>query len=273
MTKKSHIITPIEYVEVVPEQQLPGINYERRLTLARLIAVTSDNLNMPVGYAADEDLLRSRPNELQSGLYIMRDDPRYEDAELRINNVVFPSHEFPKLTRSPQDLARQMMANTRRARRGDPDRDETEHAAHRAAGHALEAQIVASRGLAAQMLERRQLMASLAKDLSGTWPHYKGQNLELKRAELDRVIHETAEVAAVNMPDMDNLAVQGLHRAIRLHLYRPDISLPHRRARWTGYMQLVARHSRAKQQVAEQKADFATREFRKYQPYLEDVLF
>jgi hypothetical protein len=127
-------------------------------------------------------------------------------------------------------------------------------------------------GLKRKLEHRREVLASLQLDLSGTWPHYKGKNLEARREEVDQAIHETAEVAAVNM-EWDNVAFQGLHRAIKMHLYRSDVNPAHRLARWHQYMTMVDRHTRAKLQVAGGSIKQTAKEFEKYKPFLEDVLF
>ncbi|MDL2341643.1 MAG: hypothetical protein QFB87_01005 [Patescibacteria group bacterium] len=273
MSRKSEIITPVEYSEVVGAQTLDGIDYERRISLGKLVARTAAVLDLPAGYASDDDLLRARPDQLQTGLYVLPQDARYEDAELRIRDTIFPSQEFSVVARSPGDLVRHAKSVTRKARAGNPDRDETEHATNRSAAHALEAKLVGTDVLLQQWQERRRVLASLAIDLGGTWPHYKAKNLELRRVEVDQAIHQTAEVAAVNRPDWDNQVVQGIHRAIKVHLYRTDTSAEHRIARWLGYMKLVDRHTFAKFQVASTARKFTDWEFQKYKSYLEDVLF
>lgn len=273
MGKKLEIVTPIEFSEVIPAQELAGINYARRLTFGRLIAQTALHEAIPDGYATDEDLFRARPDQLNGGLYILPQDARYEDAELRIKDTVFPSQEFHVITRSPTDLARSSKANTRRSRAANPDRDETIHASMRSAGHALEGKLQATDDLLRQWREHRWLLSSLAVDLGGTYPHWKGKNLEARRESVDKVIHQTAEVAVVNQPGLASEAVDGIHRAIKVHLYRTDTSNEHRIARWLGYMKLVDRHTRAKIQIADRAQFFAGREFLKYKPYLEDALF
>lgn len=270
MVKKSEIVTPIEFSEVVRAQTLSVINYGRRLTFGRLIAQSALAEGVPEDYATQADLFRARPDQLVSGLYVLPQDPRYRDAELRIKDTIFPSQEFHVIARSPEDLARKVKATTRRARTSHPDRDETERAINRSAAHALKTKLEHTGRLGDQWHRRRWLLSSLAVDLGGTYPHFKGKNLEDRREEVDKLIHQTVEVAAVNQPGWNNIAVEGLHRAVKCNLYRKNTSPEHRIARWLGYMKLVDRHTRAKIQIADQATLYTNREFQKYKPYLED---
>ena len=273
MSKIKEIITPIDYAEVVPAQQLEGVDYDRRMGFAKLLARTAGAEALPADYASPTDLALARPESLQAGLYVLRDDPRYSDAQLRVQDTIFPSQEFGFIARSPADLARHSKATTRKANAGNPDRDDAGLKIQRSAGHALETKIEATDALLLAWQERRRLLASLAIDLGGTYPHYKGRNLELRRVEIDQAIHQTAEVAAVNRPDWNNKIVEGVHRAIKVHLYRTDTTVEARIFRWVSYMKLVDRHTRAKSQIATEAQKFTVREFQKYKPYLEDALF
>jgi len=270
---KNTIITPIEFDQVIPAQELAGVDYGRRMVFAKLLARTATAEALPTDYATAAELALARPDTLQSGLYVLREDSRYDDAELRFQDVVFPSQEFDYIARSPADLARHAKAVTRKANAGNPDRDETAQKIQRSPGWALKNKIAAVDAVQVQWQHRRQLLASLAIDLGGTYPHYKGKNLELRRAEIDQVIHQTAEVAAYNQVGWNNAIVEGVHRAIKLHLYRTDTTVEARIFRWLSYMKMVDRHTRAKSQTVTDAHKFTITEFQKYKPYLEDVLF
>ncbi len=272
-SREAQIITPIAYDEVVAAQEISGIDYDRRLTLSRLVQVTSEHLDLPLDYASVVDQERARPYSFRGGLYVRRDDPRHETAKLLHRDVVFPSQEFDTLVNSPREFTKRIEARIIKANQEMRDRDELNHKTHRGAGEALKTKIFNLGSLSTKLANRNLLLDSLSTDMSSEWQaHYKARNLESRREEVDQIIHETAEVSSYNM-EWGDAAVSGLHKAIKFHLYRKDDHPQHRRTRWLEYMKVVRQHTHAKLAEAAKSKDACLKEFEKYAPYLEDVLF
>lgn len=267
--RETRPVTPVEYAEVVPAQVWADIEPDRRITSGRLLQVISHELALPLDYAGQEDLQRATPKVLQGGLYIMPRDPRYKTAELRSGDVVFPSYEYPIVTRSARDLAVTTSARVRKANRDLADRDELERKAMHGAAEALNGKLLSMTRLHDHLEARRTMLRSLGNDLQSTWTaHFKAKNLDKRREEADQAIHETAEVACVNL-GLDTVAIEGLHRAIKLHLYRQDENPVLQRVRWQQYIVMTGRHTRAKQERLATQLRFSQKEFERYEPYMD----
>lgn len=270
--KSEEIVTPVEFEEVLEAQQLPDIDYDRRITFGRLLTATAAALAVPEGYASPVDLERSRPEVLVGGLYIRRQDPRHGSSHLTYSEVVFPSQEFDTVARSPHDMGEQVYGLNHKRNKSTTDRDERHATAMRAAGHVLDERLTKLNGFRARLIMREHTLSRLMSEVVQTehpWiAHWKAGNLEAARAMADQAIHETAEVATVNL-GWNHAAVEGMHRAITTVLYRPDQNLGLMRAGWRAYLKMVLDHTAAKAQLVSRSYQGCMKELETYQPFLD----
>ena len=135
----------------------------------------------------------------------------------------------------PPDIELRQAVNPRR-REGDA------LAVIRSAVHLLDSKIVAIHGLRKELTEERRLWISLRGQLrTGRWGHYKGKNITKHRRDVDERIHDTADLAALNL-DSEFYKMPGVHRAIYKELY--DEPEAQRLANWKNYLAMLLAHSR-----------------------------
>lgn len=89
------------------------------------------------------------------------------------------------------------------------------------------------------------------------------------RALADEKIHEMVEVSSINTPDLNNAAVNGLHRVIRKKLYHGNYSQAERGYNWQRYLKTLGVYTGAKLHKIAVSRTMCTKELLQYQPYLD----
>lgn len=256
--------------EVVSTPVHIEIDWERRTNFNRLLERTCAGLGY-IPLTRDVGAGIAEPKVIGQGLYIDVSDRRYRNAEQLYEGVVFPSREFKFIARNPRDLAKHTKSGTREANKTLSDRDEAYQKVGRSAGHVLETQITRLTRYAATMSEKRLRLLSLVRDIDPPLGvvHYKAKNLEIVRNEVDEAIHETAEVATINL-NFDTTAVRGLHKVIRYNLYGSS-DQERRMAYWRRYIVMTGKHTRAKLNAATTSKIACERELTIYAPFLNNT--
>lgn len=276
-----------------PLDNLVGIDPDRRITLARLANAHGNYLG-PIQPQENEDVVLevsakdfeyAQPAAIGHGLWIPRKDPRYRSPTtedlVRISpkggpflpGLVFPTGEWRKVARSPKDLARHTMDQTRTANLNIADLTETERKVGASAAHALDQKDTYMESLKTNLLERRnQLLVPLYKQTrqrSGK-PRYQNQflakNLDRKRREFDEILHDTIETATINL-DLNRFAINGLHRAVNSNLYRrgSSVDLIHQ---WRGYVAFIGAYDKARITRLEISQSECQRVRKAYEPFV-----
>lgn len=276
-----------------PLDKLVGIDPARRITLARLANAHGNYLG-PIQPQENEDVILevgpkdfeyAKPVAIAHGLWIPRKDPRYRSPTTEdlirvspkggpfLTGLVFPNGEWRKVARSPEDLARHAMDQTRLANTNTEDRTEAERRVGASAAHVLDQKDSYMESLKTGLLKRRNtLLAPLYKQTrqrSGK-PRFQNQflakNLDRKRREFDEVLHDTIETATINL-DLNRYAVNGLHRAVNSNLYRRGSSaeLIHH---WRGYIALVGAYEKARIERLKISQDECRRVRKAYDPFV-----
>lgn len=285
--------------EIVPIRQHVEIDWERKLTLRRLVWIIAENEPLPQSYATSDDLTNAQPLAIEAGLYIPKDDPRYENAEglIEVNprfatdaaktaaqevgegkqpkvpptfiGVIFPPDEFKGIGYYPKALAKRVRTDTRAANLSAADRDEVDEKAGRSAGHTLEGYIKKMNGLQNGLFDERNMLRSLFKDLTTpAWQaHYKARNLDKKRKQADEKIHKTAEVASINL-NLGNTAIEGLHKAIKFNLYG-HLTQDQLVESWLRYIVMTGRYASARIDRLVSSIAASQSELGRYQEFLD----
>lgn len=214
---------------------IPSVDPSSRITLVRLAGLYGRNLGPTDGAdqgsdiileVEEEDFKRAEPRAIEQGLYIPRHDSRYRDPAteqlVRITpehnkmqlGVVFPVNEFHVVARSAPDLAKHVMAKTRRANAGNPDHLAVESTVGRSAAHALDTKIQGLNKLENELIENRNsLLIPLYRDTRRIWQsHFKAKNLDKKFKQFQEQYHQTIETACINL-GYGTTTVKALHRA------------------------------------------------------------
>jgi hypothetical protein len=191
------------------------------------------------------------------------------------HGVSIPASQFRMVTRSPKDLANAVYTNTlgindrRSPEDRVTDRDEMKETAARAAGHALNSQLVHLETLATAYSARREDLLGIMRELKAPfWAHYKLSNLDKMRRTADIAIHQSIETASINMNDWDTYEVDGLHRAIRFHMYGHDGHNNARMHYYRKYVLMAGRHTRNIINAIEESKKATDRERQIYLPAL-----
>lgn len=283
---------------------LNDIDPDRRITLARLaldmgallgpLPAAASTVDRPLQVAI-EDLRRAEPTYVDRGLYIWKDDPRYENGELLIKTrfamgvnvvgeedmklpfdirrqpgVVFHPDEYHTVARSAPDLVRATRAKTRRANQDLPDREEAAHKVNRSAAHIMAGYIVGLTLLEDEYVTEHKLLTSLYKQTrAGGTPQnqYKAVNLDRARHQVDELFHETIETAAVNNGWGQKLT-SSAHRAVASNLYRRGSSREIDLA-WQRYIRMQGLYINARWFKLIQSRMACESQHSLYQPYLE----
>ncbi|MCA9334328.1 hypothetical protein KC963_04730 [Candidatus Saccharibacteria bacterium] len=257
----TYTIDDLSELDLERRTTLPTVSRQIGQVLSRHLIESSTTDNALT--ISKEDRERVQEESLQSGLYIYEDDPRYVDASelvtvrsrrgvaiargMRLTlpfeadfasqpAVVFPSDEYSKVARSPYDLVKATMANTRNAKQKanlelpEAERlsgEEIEKEVKASARAVLRTYIESTEDLESEYLADGSTLSRINRQTQGIAPgetktpqnQYKGINLvkEIRRAE--EMFRETIEVAAINN-NWGNKQVAGAHNALTKGLYR-----------------------------------------------------
>jgi hypothetical protein len=255
-----------------------GINPERRMTFNRLLRLTGEITDLGEEPTTD-DYVHAEPPSIETGLYIGPRDPRFASGEQLVRvgvpahpvtattrdfGVVFPSDEFSVVARSPRDFARHTEARTRNANLVNDNRDEVDEKVRRSVIHALDSKVKSISKLSIDLGTERTALLSLYRDLNYSWQaHHKVRNLAKLRIFADEKIHETAELATINL-EMDTVAIKGLHRAIKKNLYGGNRSHARTAFNWQRYIKMVGTHTKAKLEKADISQRMCEKELDRY---------
>jgi hypothetical protein len=269
------VILP-KHSEVVQAGTYHGVDAEDRITLGRLIRLAGEGI--------DEPWPHEEPSVpfIKSGLYIPPSDPRFKRAELLVKvgvdlksmasgnvGVVFPPDEFKTVARSPRDLVRHMQATTRRANETNEDRDDVTERTGRSAGHVLAQKMAAMAALSGTLDVDRDFLRKMYKELDSSWiAHYMSKNLERHRVRADEMIHDTADVAAINM-NYGSQGVARLHNGIKKRLYGGNRSHAQISEQWQSYIELVGKYIGMRLVKIDVSTQLCQDELVAYQPYLD----
>lgn len=240
---------------------------------------------------SEDDLKRIQEESIEAGLYIGSDDPRYVDREeqpeeeygaesglvtirspqgvLRAQElnlklpdafkhgaqpgVVFPPNEYPKVARSPKDLAKAAMV-AQRAKLWEENaallpeeqmsRSEINEKVKAKARAVLRGFIDSGVKLELEYDDDHEVLLRLRRQTRGLGEgetrtpqnHYKARNLARDLRTADEMFRETLEVAAI-YNNWGEKQVQGAHKALTKILYR-GISPAANGLAWRGMTEL-----------------------------------
>lgn len=285
--------------DVVRFSPLESIDWERRMTLRNLVWLHAADQQLPDGFATEQALADAHPLTIESGLYISVDDPRHDGAEglVKVNtkfatanakeaideiragkrpkvpptgvSIVFPPDEFESVGHYPRALAKHMRSRTRKANFANPNRDEADETVGRSGGHILENYIGKMEVVENRIVDERKMLRSLFRDLaSPVWQaHYKARNLEKRRETTDEKIHETSEIATINL-NLGTDSIKALHNAIKYNLYGHNTH-DEQVAWWKSYIALVMRYGAARIDRLTSATDACRDELKQFQPFLD----
>ena len=270
-------------------QDLPQVDAEQRITLGRLANFYGQRLGPADGiiYSQDtllevqeKDFVQAKPSAINRGLYIPRSDRRFSDPKteqlVRVtpkddrqqDGVVFPVQEFHLVARNAKDLVKHVMAKTRKANGGNPDRIEVDGTVGRSAGHAMESKIQGLNVLENQLIENRsRLLIPLYRETYSSWQsHFKAKNLDKKRLQFDEQLHDTIETANINL-NLGSTAVKAVHRAATANMHRRGSSseLNHH---WQKYIKMVGEYVSARRAKVVISRTQCQEELKHYEPFL-----
>lgn len=222
------------------------------------VTTTQDNL-LQVGPA---DFRNIQADMLYPGLYIHPRDPRFKDpateqlVKVRSNDapdqpgIVFPAREFHVVARNAADLAKHVMAKTRRANDNNPDGESVEARVGRSAGHALEGKVLGLNELEKEYITvRNSVLIPLYREAKRNgavhWrAHYGPKNLDKKRRLFDELTHEVIDTASLNL-NLGSTALKAAHRAEASKLYRAR-STRERSANWLASLEFAGNYLKAR---------------------------
>jgi hypothetical protein len=276
--------------ELITPKAFPELDPASRISALSLIDQTSPNIRFGQEPSL-HDFRHSAVSYLNSGLYVPTDEasragkdvehiieigakrdvsqPREDKVKSRFG-VAFQPVEFKVLARSAPDLGRHLVVKTLEARRNHEDRSQRRDASKRAAGHGLQTKIAAMDSLSLDLSANNRVLYHLAEHLL----HPDKIRVRLGRLEHElglgvEKIHDTAEVASIYL-GLDNLSTNGLHRAIKKHIWSGNYSSQERGAFLFEYLKMVGVHNLAKKHKVELAKHKAKQELAtKYQTYLD----
>lgn len=244
----------------VPAGEHTGVDPTGRITLRRLLGVISSEIEI-IEEPTIKDFEGAEPTKIEQLLYVYPLDRRYRDTKQPVviisNNglqptsdsrigVLFPVEEFSTVARNARDLARHTFNKTRNANKTLPDREERDEISRRSVIHALTGKVVSMQNLLCDYDDENKIYKSLFKDLKTDWiAHQKSSTLDVRREFVDQKIHANAELAAMSI-NLGNLAVDGIHNAIRKNLYGGNKSSSEQAHIWQRYIAVNGRHNNAK---------------------------
>lgn len=241
LANKAVLDIPLERVGIDPEQRvnLPDLAFAigRTSTLPE-----KEELEPMTDKALDiyrNNFLQGSVKAIESGLYIPPRDERFKSANLiitighqpcelerdgvvgRRTGVIFPADEFKIVARNARDFVKHVKAQSLAKNADNPDKEEVEQTALRAAARAMTRKIDDLDDLEQDIIDERQLLIKVYRQAKGTnrGPRYKAKNLDKLRKQADEIIHNTAETSAINR-NLGTISVKAMHKAIMSSLYR-----------------------------------------------------
>lgn len=234
------------------------------------------------------DFERGSVVSIESGLYIPPDDIRRPKADLLVvighqpnvldglkgvapnkTGVVFPAEEFKIVARNARDFAKHVRAGSINKNADNPNREEAEATADRAAGHAMDIKISGMNSLENQLIEEFELLSQIFRQAKSNWrAQYKAKNLDRDRKKVDEIIHNIAETSVVNF-NFGTTAVNGIHRAIASNLYRRGSSSEISR-QWRLYTAMAGRYANARRGKIAQSRKDCEEQLQRFQPALDE---
>jgi hypothetical protein len=285
-------LVPYYKAELVPPQDFPNLNPSSTISVVGLIKRTSPKLKFGAEPSL-HDFRHAAVTYLENGLYIPTDDAsRYgkhvehvievgakrktaQPKEDRVKSqfgVAFQPVEFNIVAHSPGHLGAQTVVKTLQAHSGEGNREASRDGAKRSGGHAaLETKIDAMSALRTELSDNNEVLYRLVGHL--LHPHKVRLTYRHSRHDLAlgvEKIHNTAELASIYL-ELDNIAIVGLHRAIKKHIWSGNYSNSERGAFLVEYLKMVGVHNKAKNHkislsIVNSKAVLR----RKYQTYLDE---
>lgn len=283
---ENQLVLPSHH-EVVSFGEYPQISHEQRLSLKRLLGIIHDQIQ-PTPRAEVKDFEAATAASLKNNLLISPSSPTFHTAQhtsrlgVKLNHnpekmtgdfgVVFPPNEYYVVAHNPAGLGFHTVNRTRRSREQDADRQGSGRASMRSAGHALIQKRHSQAQLGRRLNSELAVMVRLAVDLRTTLrSRFKLKNLEPMRVLADEKIHETVEVACLNLPESSskNQMIEGRHVAVFEELYG-DMSSNKRAQNWVTYLGLTCLHTYAKLYKLRLSYERCGQELGRYQPYLDE---
>jgi hypothetical protein len=272
---EGRVILP-RHAQVVQAASYKGVAGEDRITLGRLIKLAGEGIYEP--WQHEEPAI----SFINQGLYIHPQDPRFARAQLLVRSgvdlqsndpknfgVVFPPEEFRTVARSPRDLVRHMQAVTRRANETNEDPDDVAERTGRSAGHVLTEKMAAMAALSGTLEGRQAFLRKMYKELRSPWiAHYMSKNLERHRGSVDEMIHDTADLATVNL-NLCSEALKRMHVGVKKKLYGGNRTHDEISKEWQAYITLVGRHIGMRLLKVDASVRLCEVELSTYQPYLD----
>lgn len=235
-----------------------------------------------------EDFRNSHPGLLNGGLYIHPRDRRFRDPAteqlVKVRppdapseyGVVFPAREFHIVARSAQDLAKHVMAKTRRANEACLDSVAVEARVGRSAAHALEGKVLGLNGLESELIIVRNtilipLYREAKRNQASHWrAHYGPRNLDKKRRVFDDLSHEAIDTASINL-NLGSTALKAAHRAETSRRYRARTARE-RSANWMMSIAFVGKYLNSRHRKVVTSRDQCQKELVFYREFLTSEL-
>ena len=241
-------IEPAYMADVVPVCEIEGIDWDRRLTLRRLVLTIAQSDSLGIEEVSGADLAQADRASIEAGLYISNRDPRYRIAEGLVKftwdestaearaahhhpdgasvpppsvGVVFPPDQYGSLAHYAGGIVRRSQSKTRKAHWAETDREEADQIVGRSGVHTLENYIDKMSRAQDGILAERDNLRKLRRDLVvPVWQsRLNARKIDASRADLDEKIHEYAELASISL-NAGTFSVRGMHKAIKRKLYR-----------------------------------------------------
>ncbi len=185
-----------------------------------------------------DDFRRARLERLSSGLYVPKGSELYRTADRLITigyapctleaqgvvdrdvGVVVGPDEYDRYMRSAWGVALHSRTTTRDARDQDKVREETIRATKSSAVQTMDNYIMSMKKLEGEFIIKADLFWSMYRDARSVWhAGHRTKNLEVKRRQVDEMIHEIAEIA-IGTLNYGTTKAKATHNVIASNLYR-----------------------------------------------------
>jgi hypothetical protein len=273
------------------DDDMTFINLDKRINLARLAMLYGRKLGPLEGVGEDYDYLldvvaadfeNASPDSINAGLFIAPDDPRYHDPLterlVRTGNfkgdnplwgVVFPQHQFSKVSRSPRGLTEQGMDKTREANSGEDDLPKVDATVGRTGGHIMERYIPQMEKVDKEIeIFETEILDPLTSQTRFNWQaHYKARNLDNKYRYFVEEMHGALDTASLNL-NIDTTALRGAHRALASRLSRQRSTKEQNEA-LKPYLKLSKKYAKGRRDKVGRAIQYAQENLDAFQPFLD----
>lgn len=285
-------------------EALPGIDPDRRITLAMLCgslarAVSSEPAAAVVSDPGSADM--ASREFIEQGLYIYRDDPRYDTAEQLVlprsrsgiqrvtrenlklpfdlrrgqPGIVVRAEEVSQVSFSPGNLVNIVKARVRSAN-PDMDSEELRKKANRGAAKALREKLAKMEKLEESIVLENELLARvLRQTLHGTGRRstvqnqFKARNLDRARRQADELVYDTLETSAINN-FLTNYEKRLQKQQVRQRLYNGNFSAREIDQSWHEMCTTVGLYGNARRLTVWQIMAACRSRFAIYHPYISE---